>query len=295
MPWIQVIFQIAGNDAERYEDALLESGAGAVTLMDNADQPLLEPPPGATPIWDDSRVIGLFDAASDSDLLLASLQNSLGHELPPCRIEALEDKDWEREWMTHYKPMRFGDRLWVCPSWCEPPNPNAVNLLLDPGLAFGTGTHPTTHLCLEWLDSQQLQDCLLVDYGCGSGILGVAGALLGCRQVLGVDNDPQALIASRDNATRNKVADKVKVFSPETFQAEAADAVVANILAGPLIELAPKIATLIKPGGKLALSGILAEQAEDVMKAYAAWIEFDPVAHKEEWVRISGTRITEAT
>lgn len=291
MPWIQVILQIPGEAAERYEDALQAAGAGAVTLMDNADQPLLEPPPGATPVWDDSRVIGLFDAAVDSDIVLAALKNSLGtSELPPCRIEALEDKDWEREWMTHYKPMKFGERLWVCPSWCEPPEPNGVNLLLDPGLAFGTGTHPTTHLCLAWLDAQHLENSLLVDYGCGSGILGVAGALLGCRQVLGVDNDPQALIASRSNAGRNGVSDTIEVFSPEAFHPVEADYVVANILAGPLIELAPNIAALLKPGGKLALSGILQEQADNVQKAYAPWIDFDPVTQKEDWVRISGTK-----
>ena len=293
MAWIQVILQIPGNQAEQYEDALQAAGASAVTLMDNADQPLLEPPPGATPVWDDSRVIGLFDASADSDLILAALKNSLGSKtLPPNRIEALEDKDWEREWMTHYRPMQFGNRLWVCPSWCEPPAPDAVNLLLDPGLAFGTGTHPTTHLCLAWLDAQDLTDALLIDYGCGSGILGVAGALLGCREVIGVDNDPQALTATRDNASRNQVASRINVFSPESFEPTEADFVVANILAGPLISLAPRIATLVKPGGGLALSGILAEQADSVKAAYAPWIDFDPVTQKEDWVRISGIRRT---
>ena len=291
MAWIQVILQIPGDAAERYEDALQAAGASAVTLMDNADQPLLEPPPGATPVWDDSRVIGLFDASADSDLILASLKNSLGTDnLPPLRVEALEDKDWEREWMAHYRPMRFGKRLWVCPSWCEPPETDAVNLLLDPGLAFGTGTHPTTHLCLAWLDQQALEGSLLVDYGCGSGILGVAGALLGCREVQAIDNDPQALIATRANAERNGVSSQINVFSPETFTPGEADFVVANILAGPLIELAPRIATLVKPGGRMALSGILAEQAQIVRQAYEPWIDFDPTEQKEDWVRISGMR-----
>lgn len=291
MAWVQLILQIPGDAAAQFEDALLEVGASAVTLMDNADQPLLEPPPGATPVWDDSRVIGLFDASVDTDILLTALKNALGDTpLPAYRLEALEDKDWEREWMENYKPMRFGQRLWVCPSWCPPPEPEAVNLLLDPGLAFGTGTHPTTALCLEWLDEQNLQGKTLVDYGCGSGILAVAGALLGCEKVLGVDNDPQALIASKDNATRNQVKNKIQVYSPESFTGEFADALVANILAGPLIELAPNIAQLIKPGGKIALSGILQEQAEQVQQAYAPWIQFDPVKTKEDWVRISGER-----
>lgn len=291
MPWLQLIVQIPGEQAEQYEDALLSLGASAVTLMDNADQPLLEPPPGATPVWDDSRVIGLFDASIDSDLLLAALKNTLNTDkLPPYRLEALEDKDWEREWMSNYKPMQFGQRLWVCPSWCEPPQPDAVNLLLDPGLAFGTGTHPTTHLCLAWLDGQALSGAEVVDYGCGSGILAVAAALLGCNRVYAIDNDPQALIATQDNAKRNQVSDQIQVFSPEAFADQAVDFVVANILAGPLIQLAPRIAALVKPGGRIALSGILHDQAVDVQNAYAQWIDFDPIERKDDWIRISGQK-----
>ena len=291
MAWVQLVLQIPGDQSEQFEDALLAVGANAVTLMDNADQPLLEPPPGATPIWDDTRVIGLFEASVDTDLLIAALKNTLElQQLPPLKLEALEDKDWEREWMENYKPMRFGERLWICPSWCPPPEPDAVNIMLDPGLAFGTGTHPTTALCLAWLDQQDLNDKSLLDYGCGSGILAVAGALLGCSMVQGVDNDPQALIASKDNAARNKVAEQIAVFSPETFPAGQFDVVVANILAGPLIELASKIAERINPKGLIALSGILKEQAEQVLEAYQPWIDFDPVEQQGDWVRISGQK-----
>lgn len=260
-----------------------------MTLMDNGDQPLLEPPPGATPVWDDSRLIGLFAADIDTDLLLAALQNQVG-PLPAHRLEALEDKDWEREWMANYQPMRFGRRLWVCPSWCEPPDPNGVNLLLDPGLAFGTGTHPTTHLCLAWLDAQDLADKTLIDYGCGSGILAVAGALLGCDTVIGVDNDPQALLATDNNARRNQVSDRIKAFSPESAPTEPGDVLVANILAGPLIDLAPRLAALVKPGGRIALSGILQSQADSVIQAYRPYFHLEPLAQREDWVRISGLR-----
>ncbi|MCG8315840.1 MAG: 50S ribosomal protein L11 methyltransferase [Pseudomonadales bacterium] len=292
MAWVQLTLQISGKQAEQFEDALLEVGASAVTLVDAGDQPLLEPPPGATPIWDDSRVTGLFDAGIDSDILIVALKNALSLDsLPSYRFEALEDKDWEREWMNNYQPMKFGTRLWVCPSWCAPPQPDAINLLLDPGLAFGTGTHPTTALCLEWLDAMDLDGKRMVDYGCGSGILAVAGALLGCNQVLGIDNDPQALLASNANAERNQVSHLIQVFSPDSFPNTEADVLVANILAGPLIQLAEKICQCIKPGGHIALSGILAEQATAVSEAYAPWITLDPIAQKEDWVRMSGVRI----
>ncbi|PIE41985.1 MAG: 50S ribosomal protein L11 methyltransferase [Gammaproteobacteria bacterium] len=307
MAWVQLTLQVPGTSAEQFEDALIATGASAVTLRDNADQPLLEPPPGATPLWDDTLVTGLFDASVDTDLLTAALCNVAGvDQLPPLKIQALEDKDWEREWMTHYQPMQFGKRLWVCPSWCPPPQPDAINLLLDPGLAFGTGTHPTTALCLEWLDGQQLEQKTLIDFGCGSGILAVAAALLGCTRVLGIDNDPQALLASKDNAARNQVTERINVYSPNAFaqnninfknntgqQADAqgqADIVVANILAGTLIDLAPQISALLKTGGKLALSGILEEQTASVQAAYAPWIDFDPTRQREDWVCISGSK-----
>ena len=193
--------------------------------------------------------------------------------------------------MDNFHPMRFGQRLWIVPSWHSAPAPDAVNLLLDPGLAFGTGTHPTTALCLEWLDGQDLKDCELLDFGCGSGILAIAGLLLGARNAVGTDIDIQALEASRDNAGRNGIeAQRFPLYLPADLPAVPADVVVANILAGPLVNLAPQISSLVKPGGRLALSGILAEQAEEVRSAYQDAFELDPTANKDGWIRISGRR-----
>jgi ribosomal protein L11 methyltransferase len=187
--------------------------------------------------------------------------------------------------------MRFGQRLWIVPSWHAAPEPDAVNLLLDPGLAFGTGTHPTTALCLEWLDGQDLNDCNLLDFGCGSGILAIAALLLGAKQAVGTDIDVQALEASRDNAGRNHIeAERFPLYLPEDLPQEQADVLVANILAGPLVALAPQLASLVKPGGRLALSGILAEQGEEVAAAYADTFDLDPIANRDGWVRITGRR-----
>ena len=213
------------------------------------------------------------------------------HELPPHELEKIEDQDWERSWMDNFHPMRFGERLWIVPSWHAAPEPDAVNLLLDPGLAFGTGTHPTTSLCLQWLDAQQLQGKTLIDFGCGSGILAIAGLLLGAEHAVGTDIDIQALEASRDNAQRNQVADdRFDLYLPEQMPDTPADVLVANILAGPLVSLAPQLASLVKPGGLLALSGILAEQTEEILQAYQGDFELDPVAEQDGWIRVSGKR-----
>ncbi|MBT8447704.1 MAG: 50S ribosomal protein L11 methyltransferase, partial [Gammaproteobacteria bacterium] len=203
MGWLQLRLDGTPADVAAVEETLLAAGALSVTLEDRADQPVLEPAVGETPLWASLRITGLFRADTDMGPVLAALP-----PLPPSahpRVEILEDKDWEREWMQHYQPMRFGQRLWICPSWQTPPDPDAVNLLLDPGLAFGTGTHPTTALCLEAIDALSLQDSRVVDFGCGSGILGIAAARLGARELLLVDNDPQALHASADNAERNGI------------------------------------------------------------------------------------------
>jgi len=193
--------------------------------------------------------------------------------------------------MDNFQPMRFGQRLWIVPSWHAAPQPEAVNLLLDPGLAFGTGTHPTTALCLEWLDGQDLNDCTVIDFGCGSGILAIAALLLGAPQAIGTDIDPQALEASRDNAGRNGIDPaRFPVYLPADMPQQPAEVVVANILAGPLVSLAPQITALVKAGGRLALSGILAEQAEEVRVAYADAFDLDPTAIKDGWVRISGVK-----
>jgi ribosomal protein L11 methyltransferase len=282
--------QAPGGVAAAVEELLLARGAVAVTLQDSGDQPLFEPPPGATPLWDDITITGLFEADAAADSIARQLRATFPALQSSVRIGALEDKDWEREWMSHYQPMRFGERLWVVPSWLEPPEPDAVIMKLDPGLAFGTGTHPTTSLCLQWLDSAPLRDAHVIDYGCGSGILAIAALLLGARSVTGVDNDPQALLATRQNAERNAVEQRLSIVIPERFTDTRCDVLVANILAGPLIELAPRLTSLVRPGGRIALSGILDKQAESVAAAYRAGFDLDDIVLADEWVRISGTR-----
>ncbi len=293
MPWQQLIFDSSRDAAPTLEEALLESGALSVTLQDSADEPVLEPGVGERPLWSETRVVALFDAEADIDIALDDLAINLGclrDQLPACRIEALADQPWERAWMDQFEPMRFGQRLWVCPSWSEIDEPDAVVLQLDPGLAFGTGTHPTTALCLEWLDSQPLAGLTVLDYGCGSGILAIAALLLGAERAIAVDNDPQALVATRDNAARNGIApERLLTYLPEQCPANlAVEVTVANILAGPLQQLAPLLIGHTRPGGRLALSGILAEQAEAVLQAYRPHCDLETPAQREEWVRISG-------
>jgi len=290
MPWIQVKLQGTGTDNEQIEDLLLELGAVSVTLEDSADQPLFEPPPGATPMWDAITYTGLFDAATDMDLVEMALRNELGADLP-VRVEALEDKNWEREWMKNYKPIPFGNRLWVCPSWLTPPDPNAVNMLLDPGLAFGTGTHPTTAMCLQWLDAHDVAGKVAMDFGCGSGILAIAAALLGAKKIYCIDNDPQALLATRENAERNGVRDRIEILTPEQLKSDIqVDVMLANILAGPLVSLAPQLSAHTKPGGDIVLSGILAEQASSVSDAYTPWFDMNAPLQTEDWIRLSGQK-----
>lgn len=291
MPWLQLRLAITPEQAPTYEDALLEVGAVSVTFMDAEDQPIFEPDLGTTPLWSHTHLLALFEADTDADALVAHLQLLTDGALPEHQIECIEDQDWERSWMDGFAPMRFGQRLWIVPSWHEAPEPDAVNLLLDPGLAFGTGTHPTTSLCLQWLDAQPLEGCSVLDFGCGSGILAIAALLLGAPRAVGTDIDPQALEASRDNAQRNGIADeRFPVYLPADLPQDQADVVVANILAGPLVSLAPQITSLVKHGGRLALSGILAEQADEVRAAYAADFALDPTAVQDGWVRISGVR-----
>ncbi|WP_194762025.1 50S ribosomal protein L11 methyltransferase [Pantoea ananatis] len=292
MPWIQIKINSSGANAEGLSDALMEVGAVSVTFQDTNVTPVYEPMPGETRLWGDTDVIGLFDAESDMDGVIAELsQHPLLGENFRHKIEQIEDKDWEREWMENFHPMRFGERLWICPSWRDVPDPDAVNVMLDPGLAFGTGTHPTTSLCLTWLDGLDLAGKTVIDFGCGSGILAIAALKLGAAQAIGIDIDPQAIQASRDNAERNGVADRLSLYlphqQPENLQA---DVVVANILAGPLRELAPLIGVLPKSGGHLGLSGVLESQAESVCEAYRTHFALDPVAVKEEWCRITGVK-----
>jgi len=288
--WLQLEFPLGELDAERVQDALEALGALAVTLADAADDPIYEPPPGATPLWQRSRVTALFDAATDRAALRAALEAALGAPLPAHRFEVLADRDWEREWLKDFKPMRFGRRLWVVPTAYTAPEPAAVNLVLDPGLAFGTGTHPTTALCLEWLDAQALQGRSVLDFGCGSGILAIAAALLGAREVEALDLDPQALLATAENAARNGVAARIRVALPEAGQAGPFDLLVANILSGPLVELAPLLMARIGAGAPFALSGILAAQAGEVASAYAPFATMAAPVARGDWVRLDGVR-----
>ncbi|MEJ2508285.1 MAG: 50S ribosomal protein L11 methyltransferase [Gammaproteobacteria bacterium] len=294
MPWLELKVDCTPEEVERLSDALSEAGAAAVTWQDAADQPLFEPPPGETPLWTRTRVVALFEDDGDIEAAVADVGRILGEPLRDWRVDPLEDRDWTRAWMDGFQPMRFGERLWICPSWHNPPEPEAVNILLDPGLAFGTGTHPTTALCLEWLDAQAragtLNGASVLDYGCGSGVLAIAAALLGAEQVFAVDNDPQALLATRANAAANGVESRIEVAAPEALPARQFDVLVANILAGPLIELAARFAGLARPGAPFALSGILDSQAEAVSAAYAPWFELDPPAARGEWIRLEGHR-----
>ncbi len=290
MPWIQLKLNTTGAQAEAIGDVLMESGSVSITFMDSHDTPVFEPLPGETRLWGDTDVMALYDAETDMAAVIAQLQQSplLGNDFVH-KIEQLEDKDWEREWMDNFHPMRFGQRLWICPSWREVPEPEAVNVMLDPGLAFGTGTHPTTALCLEWLDGLDLVGKTVVDFGCGSGILAIAALKLGAARAVGIDIDPQAITASRDNAERNGVSDRLELYLPKDQPQDLlGDVVVANILAGPLRELAPLISVLPKSGGYLGLSGILESQAESVADAYREKFVLDPIAEREEWCRITG-------
>lgn len=297
MSWLQIKIPVSPDYADAFEDLLLDAGCAAVTFQDAADTPIFEPDLGTTPLWQSTVVTGLFSAEHDLDNTLAQIRTQLPSLLPthqPVPIvsaEILEDKDWERAWMDMYHPMQFGQRLWVCPSWREVPDPTAVNLLLDPGLAFGTGTHPTTALCLEWLDGVPLHGLTVIDYGCGSGILGIATLLLGATHVTAVDIDPQALIATRDNLQRNQLEEtRISTYLPENVPSCQADVLIANILAGPLIQLETTFSTLIKSGGKLLLSGLLETQAIDIREAYQAHFDIEEVTSKDNWIRIIATR-----
>jgi len=296
MSWQLLRLQVTPARAEEIEQYLLEHGAVSVTLDDASDQPLFQTEPGAMPLWDNVRMSGMFDADTDLERVVTNLGERLGSSVDPAiEVEPLEDQDWERSWMDRFHPMQFGQRLWICPSWTTPPDPDAVNILLDPGLAFGTGTHPTTALCLEWLEQHAPEDKLVVDYGCGSGVLGIAAALLGARKVLAVDNDPQAIVATEANRQANNLDEAtMSCYLPEQFPPRPsplpADLLLANILAGPLEALAPRFAELVRPGGDLVLSGILPEQAAQLLTCYEPWFQMSDPVQREGWTRLCGSR-----
>lgn len=291
MPWLQLCIDTSADMAEQVGAMMSANGAQAVTFLDAKDTPMYEPKPGEVMLWPETKVMGLFDATDDMPAIILRLEKAkvLGQGFK-YRLEPLEDKDWEREWMDNFHPMQFGRRLWICPSWREVPDPNAVNVMLDPGLAFGTGTHPTTSLCLRWLDGLNLAGKTVVDFGCGSGILAIAALKLGAKSVIGIDIDPQALQASRDNATRNGVERQLTLYLPKNQPTIEADVVLANILSGPLLELQDTITAFCKPGGRLVLSGILAEQMASIENAYSRDFVLDASEVDQEWARVSGQK-----
>ncbi|MFZ1391728.1 MAG: 50S ribosomal protein L11 methyltransferase [Dokdonella sp.] len=297
MTWLELSLTLRSDQQESVEAALEDVGALAVTLLDaeadtSNEQAILEPAVGETPLWSTIVLAALFEADVDRSGLLHVLGELLP-ELEPAQIQFREvaDQDWTRVWMDQFQPMQFGRRLWIYPWNIEPPaDEGIVTVRLDPGLAFGTGTHPTTALCLEWLDQLDLQGKTVIDFGCGSGVLAIAAALLGAAHVTGIDNDPQAIEASRDNAGRNGVADRIELALPDQASVESCDLLVANILAGPLYDLAPLFAMRIRPGGLLALSGILDGQQQELLDRYAGWFDELVVTRREDWIRINGRR-----
>jgi len=295
MPFHQLVIEIEGRDLARAEAACRQLGAMAVMLADAGDEPLLEPAPGETPLWQQVRLRALFAADANPGLLAATIATVLA--LPPAAVavERIEDRAWEREWLKDFRPMQFGRRLWVCPAGQRPEAAGAetVVLALDPGLAFGTGTHATTALCLEWLDGAIRGGERVLDYGCGSGILALAALRLGAQRAEAFDIDPQALRATRENAVKNGLADRISVADRPEGLGRGFDIVLANILSGPLIALAPGLAARVRPGGSLVLAGMLERQAGEVAQAHQPWFDIGPVAERDGWTLLVGRRRAE--
>jgi ribosomal protein L11 methyltransferase len=293
MSWLQISIFAPAQASTALEDLLISLGALSVTISDAADDPernpVLEPAPGTTPLWQQAVVTGMFEESHSPDVLKQKIVKSLPDEDVMIRTEILDDQDWTRAWMASYQPMKFGNRLWVCPWHLEPPDPTAVNLRLDPGLAFGTGTHPTTSLCLSWLD-EHCKHRQVLDYGCGSGILAIAALMLGAEFADCVDIDEQALLATRENARANQVEPNLSTCKPEQLANRQYDLVIANILSGPLTELAPVLASHTAPGGDIVLSGILSDQADDVRTAYSRHFDMSTTQTDGDWVLLHGHR-----
>jgi ribosomal protein L11 methyltransferase len=286
--FLQFTFDLGAADPEALESACFLAGALSVTLTDAADNPVLEPAPGATPLWPTVRLTALF-ADQPLERIKKMLNAFLDGPLPSHRVERVADRPWEREWLKHFRPMRFGARLWVSPHGQSVSDSEAVVVWLDPGLAFGTGSHPSTALCLEWLDRAGLDGLEVIDYGCGSGILSIAAVALGARSVVAVDLDPQALLATRENASRNGVEDRIAIREPEGTLGPA-DVLVANILSDPLIALAPRFATLVRPAGRIVLAGLIGAQSGLVTLAYQPWFDIRPFKAQDDWVCLEGVR-----
>lgn len=287
--WQRLSVRVARADAAAVADALEGAGAVAVTLQDGADEPIYEPPPGSMPVWQSTCAEGLFDAAVDWQQIAASVSAALGRPIHGWRCEPVADQVWERAWMDRFAPMRFGRRLWICPSAYAVPEQAEVVLRLDPGLAFGTGSHATTALCLEAIERQVRAGMTVLDYGCGSGVLGIAALLLGAARVQALDIDPQALLATQRNAVENGVSERLQTTADASVL-EPADLLVANILCAPLVALAPRLGALTRPGGRLVLSGILAGQVNSIEAAYAPAFDLEPAGLREDWACVQGLR-----
>ncbi len=292
MSWKQLSVITDQQHASAISDLFSQLGAVSVTYLDALDEPLYEPEPGETKIWEQTRVVALFEMSVHAEVVeLLVGQQFPRFSLKDWRLDILQDQVWERTWMAHFKPMLFGNRLWVCPSGSEQESPETVCMTLDPGLAFGTGTHATTALCLEWLARYDLKDKIVLDYGCGSGILAIASVLLGANHVAAVDIDTQAITATKNNAAKNNINSKIDCYLPDDCPAIQADIVIANILANPLIEMVQPILTLLNSGGHIVLSGILSEQAGHVMAAYSPFCQFQEPVYEGDWCRIVGIKL----
>jgi ribosomal protein L11 methyltransferase len=290
VPQLALTLDLDGLDAERVEESCFEFGALAVSYTDQRDDPILEPAPGEFRLWPHSRLQALFPFETSPEELVAGLSHVLRVDSARFALETLADRVWEREWLRDFHPMCFGRRLWVAPHHAHVHTRDAVIVRLDPGLAFGTGTHATTAMCLAWLDENAGAGQLAIDYGCGSGVLAVAAAKLGARAAWAYDIDPQALTATRDNSAANGVEAVVEIVDADAKLPTGADLLLANILCGPLCELAPRFAALTRPGGRIVLAGLLATQADEVAQAHADWFDITPFATRDGWTALSGVR-----
>ena len=288
MAWLQLSVLTDRTSADTLSEALESLGAVSVTLQDAADEALLEPAPGEHPLWQSVNITAIFPPDVEPDRLRNAVRDALGEPDSDIAFEILEDQDWSGTWRRDFHAMQFGARLWVCPTHELPSDPDAVVVDMDPGLAFGTGTHATTAMCLEWLDAHAPSGLQVIDYGCGSGILAIAACKLGAGEVTGVDIDPQAILSTHENAKRNGVHNTLHAVLPGDPETRDADLVLANILTNPLIEVAITLNALVRPGGRIVMTGILGEQADDVMAAYREWFEFDEPVHREDWVLLAG-------
>ena len=290
MAFLELSVEVAGLNPQQAEAACFDTGALSVSFTDVLDEPVLEPRPGEMRLWRRTRLQALYPAAQAQVQLIAQLAAALGVDAGQICARAVADRVWEREWLRDFHALRFGRRLWVCPHHESVEEPSAVVVKLDPGLAFGTGTHPSTALCLQWLDGAALQDWRVVDYGCGSGVLAIAALKLGAREAFAYDIDPQALLATEQNAAANGVLERLRIVAQVGEIPAGCDLLLANILADVLISTGPQFAPLLRSGGECLLAGILAHQADEVAAGVGQWFDMRPYAQRADWVALAGVR-----